>query len=110
MSVPSSPDQARFLELAREHGVVPITRRVLADLVTPLGVYDQVRGAGPSFLLESAEHGERWGRYSFVGFDPFLVVRSRGGSASRVRCQMGSRPRSVPRPGCWTPSRHSWGC
>ncbi len=82
MSVPSSPDQARFLELAREHGVVPITRRVLADLVTPLGVYDQVRGAGPSFLLESAEHGERWGRYSFVGFDPFLVVRSRGGSVS----------------------------
>ena len=77
-----SPDLATFLELARDHGVVPLSRRVLADLTTPLGVYDSVRGDGPSFLLESAEHGERWGRYSFVGFDPLLVVRSRGGAIS----------------------------
>jgi len=77
-----SPDLATFLELARDHGVVPLSRRALADLITPLGTYDQVRGDGPSFLLESAEHGERWGRYSFVGFDPLLVVRSRGGTVS----------------------------
>jgi len=79
VSVPLSPTVDEFVELARGHGVVPLARRVLADLVTPLGVYDRVRGEGPSFLLESAEHGERWGRYSFVGFDPFLVVRSRAG-------------------------------
>jgi anthranilate synthase component 1 len=79
MSVPVAPDLGTFLTLATGHGVVPLARRVLADLATPLGVYDRVRGSGPSFLLESAEHGERWGRYSFVGFDPFLVVRSRAG-------------------------------
>lgn len=79
MSVSVSPSVDEFLALARAHGVVPLARRALADLVTPLGVYDRVRGEGPSFLLESAEHGERWGRYSFVGFDPFLVVTSRGG-------------------------------
>lgn len=79
MSVTVSPSLDEFLELAPGHGVVPMARRVLADLVTPLGVYDHVRDEGPSFLLESAEHGERWGRYSFVGFDPFLVVRSRAG-------------------------------
>jgi anthranilate synthase component 1 len=79
LNLPVLPTCDEFLAVARSHGVVPIARRVLADLHTPLGVYDRVRGNGPSFLLESAEHGERWGRYSFVGFDPFLVVRSRGG-------------------------------
>ncbi len=82
MSVAVSPSAEEFIALAREHGVVPVARRVLADLHTPLGVYDLVRGDGPSFLLESAEHGERWGRYSFVGFDPFLVLRSRGGKVT----------------------------
>jgi anthranilate synthase component I len=82
MSVDASPALEEFVRLGRTHGVVPVTRRLLADLDTPLGVYDRVRGDGPSFLLESAEHGERWGRYSFVGFDPLLVVRSRGGRVS----------------------------
>jgi anthranilate synthase component 1 len=82
MSVAVSPSAEEFIALAREHGVVPVARHVLADLHTPLGVYDLVRGDGPSFLLESAEHGERWGRYSFVGFDPFLVLRSRGGKVT----------------------------
>ena len=77
--VPVTPDLEGFLRAAAAHGVVPVRRRVLADLHTPLAVYDRVRGDGPSFLLESAEHGERWGRFSFVGFDPSLVVRSRAG-------------------------------
>jgi len=82
MTVPLSPSLEEFLALADGHGVVPLARRVLADLHTPLGVYDRVSGDGPSFLLESAEHGERWGRYSFVGFDPFLVIRSHRGRVS----------------------------
>jgi len=82
MSVATHPDLDTFLELAADHGVVPLSRRALADLVTPLAVYDRLRGNGPSFLLESAEHGQRWGRYSFVGFDPLLVVRSRAGTVS----------------------------
>ena len=82
MTVSVNPSLDAFLDLATEHGVVPLARRVLADLHTPLGVYDRMRGRGPSFLLESAEHGERWGRYSFVGSDPFLVIRSRAGSVT----------------------------
>jgi anthranilate synthase component I len=74
-----SPALAEFRSLARGNGVVPVRRRLLADLDTPLAVYDRLRGDGPSFLLESAEHGERWGRYSFVGIEPLLTVRSRGG-------------------------------
>ena len=77
--IPVSPDRAAFLAAARTHGVVPVLRRMLGDLDTPLAVYDALRGDGPSFLLESAEHGERWGRHSFVGIDPFLVLRGRDG-------------------------------
>ncbi|HEX9767519.1 MAG TPA: anthranilate synthase component I [Nitriliruptorales bacterium] len=70
-----SPSRERFLELSQQHAVVPVWREVLADLETPLSVYAKISGARPTFLLESAEHGERWGRYSFVGTDPFLTLR-----------------------------------
>jgi anthranilate synthase component I len=73
------PSREQFLALAADHGVVPVWREVLADLETPLSVYAKLAGDGPSFLLESAEHGERWGRYSFVGFDPFLQLSGHRG-------------------------------
>jgi anthranilate synthase component I len=86
------PDPERFLELSREHAVLPVWREVLADLETPLSVYAKLAGLGPdgapesgrrpSFLLESAEHGERWGRYSFVGLDPFLILRGKDGEVA----------------------------
>ncbi|MTV26129.1 anthranilate synthase component I [Nitriliruptoraceae bacterium ZYF776] len=78
----SPPTREEFVALATDHGVVPVWREVLADLETPLSVHAKLTGHGPSFLLESAEHGERWGRYSFVGVDPFLVLRGRDGEVS----------------------------
>jgi anthranilate synthase component I len=80
----TGPDRDTFIRLATEHGVVPVWREVLADLETPLSVYAKLSGDGPSFLLESAEHGERWGRYSFVGFDPFLTLLGRRGGVSWI--------------------------
>ncbi|MBW3662219.1 MAG: anthranilate synthase component I [Actinobacteria bacterium] len=78
----SGPDRDDFLRLAGDHGVVPVWREILGDLETPLSVYAKLAGDGPTFLLESAEHGDRWGRYSFVGTDPFLVLRGSRGIAS----------------------------
>ncbi len=78
----TGPDRDTFIALATEHGSVPVWREVLADLETPLSVYAKLAGDGPSFLLESAEHGERWGRYSFVGFDPFLTLVGHHGEVS----------------------------
>ena len=46
---------------------VPLTRRVLADLDTPLSVYLKLAQGPHSFLLESVEGGEKWGRYSIIG-------------------------------------------
>ncbi len=75
-----APSKARFRELAADHAVVPVWREVLADLATPLSVYDRLRAqGGPTFLLESVEQGERWGRYSFIGLDPFLTLSAKGG-------------------------------
>jgi anthranilate synthase component I len=75
------PAPEAFRELAADHPIVPVWREVLADLLTPLGVYDRLRDAeGPTFLLESVEHGERWGRYSFIGMDPLLTLTARDGA------------------------------
>ncbi|MGE0482738.1 MAG: anthranilate synthase component I [Gammaproteobacteria bacterium] len=56
---------------------VPLTRRVLADLDTPLSVYAKLARGPHSFLLESVEGGEKWGRYSIIGLPArrTLVVR-----------------------------------
>ncbi len=78
----TGPDRDTFIALATAYGSVPVWREVLADLETPLSVYAKLAGEGPSFLLESAEHGERWGRYSFVGFDPFLTLLGHHGEVS----------------------------
>ncbi len=73
------PPADEFGRLAARYGVVPVWCEVMADLDTPLSVYTKLAGGRASFLLESAEHGERWGRYSFVGLDPFLVLRGKDG-------------------------------
>ncbi|HEV7864789.1 MAG TPA: chorismate-binding protein [Acidimicrobiia bacterium] len=69
-----------FTELAQTYTVVPVWREVLADLETPVSLFLKLVGSGEGFLLESVEHGERWGRYSFVGRDPALTLIARGGT------------------------------
>src|SRR5262249_22932296 len=73
------PPRDAFTNLAHEYTVVPVWREVLADLETPLSIYAKLVGDGEGFLLESVEHAERWGRFSFLGRDPVrtLVVRGR---------------------------------
>ncbi|HXY93568.1 MAG TPA: anthranilate synthase component I [Acidimicrobiia bacterium] len=71
-----------FVALARRHTVVPVWREVLADLETPVSAFVKLVGAAeedpPGFLLESVEHAERWGRFSFIGRDPALTMVARG--------------------------------
>src|SRR5258705_5427823 len=73
-----SPTPDEFLKLAAQGNVVPVTRRLLADIETPLSAYRKIRGAGESFLFESVEGGEHLGRYSFVGCNPRAIVRQVG--------------------------------
>lgn len=71
------PDLDSFVKLAGHGNLVPVTRRLLADIETPLSAYRKLRGAGESFLFESVEGGEHLGRYSFVGCNPRAVIRQR---------------------------------
>jgi anthranilate synthase component 1 len=72
------PGQPEFLKLAGQGNLIPVSRRILADLETPLSAYRKIRGQGESFLCESVEGGEHIGRYSFVGCNPRAVIKQTG--------------------------------
>jgi anthranilate synthase component 1 len=68
------PDFETFKQLAKEGNFIPIYTELLADMETPVTAYLKLKNKDFSFLLESAERGERWGRYSFLGFNPLLTI------------------------------------
>jgi anthranilate synthase component I len=69
-----------FKELAQRGTFVPVYKEIVADLLTPVSAFLKVaEHADYAFLLESVEGGEQVARYSFLGKDPFLIVRARGG-------------------------------
>ena len=70
-----TPGLDRVRELAREHNLVPLRHTFIADCETPVSAYLKLREEGPSFLLESAEQGQRVGRWSFLGFRPRATIR-----------------------------------
>jgi anthranilate synthase component I len=70
-----TPGLDEVRELAREHNLVPLRHTFIADCETPVSAYLKLRGEGPSFLLESAEQGQRVGRWSFLGLRPRATIR-----------------------------------
>lgn len=65
--------------------VKPVFRELSADLETPVSVFLKLRNSGPCFLLESVEKGEQLGRYSFIGANPSVVLKSFGNRAEIAR-------------------------
>ncbi len=83
--VTPAPGRERFLALGREgYRSVPVVREVLADLETPLSAYLKLAGGPGSYLLESVQGGEKWGRYSVVGLPARHRLRYQEG---RVRLE-----------------------
>jgi len=75
MYLNSFPDRQQFRDALQHANVVPVGVRVLADTETPVSVLARFEpGAENLFLFESAEGGERWGRYSFMGVSARLRV------------------------------------
>jgi anthranilate synthase component 1 len=69
-----------FVELSRRGTFVPIVKEIMADLLTPVSAFLKIaEHSDYAFLFESVEGGERVARYSFLGKDPFLVLKARGG-------------------------------
>ena len=78
-----SPTREEFRALAAERRVIPVVRRLLADDETPLGVYRKLAANRPgTFLFESAENGQSWSRWSFVGVHSPAVLTSVDGEAT----------------------------
>ncbi len=71
MVFPSIED---YNALATEYDIVPVCREILADTDTPVSMLQRFAGHENAFLFESLEGGETWGRYSFVGIDPELLL------------------------------------
>jgi anthranilate synthase component I len=86
------PSRDEFRALASEYTVVPVWNELLADLTTPVAGFARVVGDEPGFLLESVEHAERWGRWSFVGRRPTATIVARSGHLTVD----GALPESVP--------------
>ena len=69
-----------FVDLARRGTFVPVVKEIIADLLTPVSAFLKIaEHSDYAFLFESVEGGERIARYSFLGKDPFLVLRQKGG-------------------------------
>nr|WP_240757378.1 anthranilate synthase component I [Nakamurella flava] len=88
-----SPSREQFRELARDRRVIPVTRRLLADAITPVGLYATLAGdRSGTFLLESAENGRSWSRWSFVGVSAPAALTERDGAAT----WLGNPPVGLP--------------
>ncbi|RLS35785.1 MAG: anthranilate synthase component I [Planctomycetota bacterium] len=74
----SLPDTDRFRSLAAGHRLVPVYRRLFADGLTPLSAFARLEESSCGCLFESVVGGEKVGRYSFLGADPFLLLEARG--------------------------------
>jgi anthranilate synthase component 1 len=80
--MPHIPDRARFATLAAEGRLVPVYRRLFADSLTPLSAFARLDAGESACLFESVVGGEKVGRYSFLGADPFLRLEARGRSVA----------------------------
>ena len=73
-----TPTREQFRELAKASNLIPLIVDLVADAETPISTFAKIDDGGPCFLFESAETSEESGRFSFVGFDPLMVLKSDG--------------------------------
>lgn len=70
-----SPSCETILKLADNYNIIPVCREIYADIITPITLLRRLQTLSDRFfLLESVEGGEKWGRYSFLGYDPVMRV------------------------------------
>src|SRR3954452_10689422 len=85
--------------LAGDHNLIPVTHSFVEDCETPVSAFLKLRGDGPAFLLESAEQGQRVGRWSFIGWRPRRVLTWRlddGGDPYALAAQAIADHRQAP--------------
>ncbi|PIP68064.1 MAG: anthranilate synthase component I [Candidatus Omnitrophica bacterium CG22_combo_CG10-13_8_21_14_all_43_16] len=73
------PSKQEFVKLAKKANLIPVYREILADTLTPVSAFQKI-GKGYSYLLESVEGQEKIARFSFIGTEPSVILRSKGKS------------------------------
>ncbi len=73
--LPVAPSLEEVRALAADYNLIPLRHTFIDDCETPVSAFLKLRGSEPSFLLESADQGQRVGRWSFIGFKPRAIVR-----------------------------------
>lgn len=97
--------QAQFEQLASEgYNRIPIAREVLADLETPLSTYLKLADGPYSYLFESVQGGEKWGRYSIIGLPCQTVISVRGHSIETYQQDKLTDSETVDDPLAWIES------
>ena len=101
----SEPNLEDFRERATSHRVIPVSRTLLADGLTAIGLFETLcTDRAGTFLLESAEAGRSWSRYSFVGVRAAAMLTEQGGQAR----WLGKVPVGLPTTGdAWSVLRDS---
>jgi len=89
-----TPSLEDYRALARRYNLVPVMREVLADFDTPVSAFAKLNRGDASFLLESLEGGETWGRYSILGFRPSIEFRAKGAVVETRRGERTERTES----------------
>ena len=72
------PSRDTFYTLAEKGNLIPVYQEIMADMDTPVSAFRKLDDGHFSYLLESIEGGEKWGRYSFLGSAPSVIIRSKG--------------------------------
>ncbi|MEI8176427.1 MAG: anthranilate synthase component I [Candidatus Omnitrophota bacterium] len=85
------PDLKEFKRLSKKGNIIPIYRELSADIDTPVSCFLKIDNGKPSYLLESVEGGEKIARYSFLGTDPEVIIKSKGRSIEIISAKTGTR-------------------
>lgn len=75
----TNPSIEEVVSLSRKYNLIPVVKRLLADMETPIRLFQRFAEQDRAFLLESVEGGSQWARYSFIGSDPFLMISGKKG-------------------------------
>jgi anthranilate synthase component 1 len=89
------PSQTDFLQFGKKYNLIPVYTELSVDLDTPVSIYAKIIGNDPGFMLESADTSKSFGRYSFIGAEPFITIVGRS-KQSEVKMDQETIQMDVP--------------
>ena len=91
MKITPTLEECKKIAAEGNYGVIPLSTEMYADMTTPIEVLRILKKvSGHVYLLESAEADKRWGRYSFLGYDPLLEITCYNGMTT-IKSELTSR-------------------